>query len=112
MQKKKIRKKNNMNKIFEKIKKFIYKYLIRKEKTELLEEAKYTQISKKEENNKFKEDLNAKKYQNILNIQNKYENEEIKEEELSILEIMDLIDIYKEQIKEMKLEIKLKEAKN
>lgn len=101
-----------MNKIFEKIKKFIYKYLIRKEKTELLEEAKYTQISKKEENNKFKEDLNAKKYQNILNIQNKYENEEIKEEELSILEIMDLIDIYKEQIKEMKLEIKLKEAKN
>ena len=33
-----------MNKIFEKIKKFIYKYLIIKEKTELLEEAKYTQI--------------------------------------------------------------------
>lgn len=101
-----------MNKFFEKIKKFIYKYLIRKEKKELLEEAKNTEISEKEENKNFKEDLNAKEYQNILNIQNKYENEEIKEEELSILEIMDLIDIYKGQINEMKLELKLKEAKN
>lgn len=107
-----MRKRNNMNKFFEKIKKFIYKYLIRKEKTELLEEAKNTEISEKEENKNFKEDLNAKEYQNILNIQNKYENEEIKEEELSILEIMDLIDIYKGQINEMKLELKLKEAKN
>lgn len=101
-----------MNKVFDKIKKFIYKYLIRKEKTKLLEEAKDTEINRKEENKNFKEKLNVKEYQNILNIQNKYENEEIKEEDLSIIEIMDLIDIYKEQIKEMKIKLNLKEAKN
>lgn len=108
-----------MNKILEKIKKFIYKYLI-EEEPEMLEAAKENQdkninkLSNDTNNQKqdFKDYLNVKDYEYILTLQDRYEYEEVSEEELSIIEVMNLIDLYREQINELKMEIEIKEAKN
>lgn len=89
-----------MSKIFEKVKEFIHKYIVKKEDTKLLEGPKSVEIDKKEKNKNFKETIQIKENQNI---QEKYEREEITEEELPIIELMNLIQKYKREIKELKL---------
>ena len=93
-------KKNSMSKIFEKVKEFIHKYIVKKEDTKLLEAPKSVEVDKKEENKNFKETIQIKENQNI---QEKYEREETTEEELPIIELMNLIQKYKREIKELKL---------
>ena len=48
IQKKNMEKKNSMSKIFEKVKEFIHKYIVKKEDTKLLEAPKSVEIDKKE----------------------------------------------------------------
>ena len=87
-----------MNKILKKIKEFIYKHFGKKElpmleETEQIEEKedieKIEEIIQSEyKNNKFRDYLDVKEYQEILTMQDRYENQEISEEELSIIDVM------------------------
>lgn len=96
-----------MNKIIEKIKEFFYK--IKKDKKALLVEDT-NNINEKNQDN-FKQNLDVKSKQKIVDLQNKYENGEILNKDLNPFQVLDLIDLYKNQINDLNTEISIKKAK-
>ena len=80
-------------KIIEKIKEFFRS--LKKEKTLLIEESKSNNVTRKES---FVKSIDIREKQENINIQAKLENNEISVNNLSIFEVMDLIDLYKEQL--------------
>ena len=96
-----------MNKIIEKIKEFFYK--LKNDKKILLVEN--TNNNSKNKLNEFKESLDVKNEQKIVDLQKKYESGEISNKELSPFEILDLIDLYKKQMSKLDIEISLKQSK-
>lgn len=97
----------NENSIFGKIKKFFKNIFSRKEVRE--EET----VSKKEENNEFKEYLKITETEEtkLLELQTKYHNGEITEKDLTDEQIDELCLLYDKQIEEIKKSIKVKEEK-
>lgn len=99
-----------MNKLLEKLKQFFNKF--RGVKTLLLTEIDIMEEDEEDiRERKFREELNAREEQELLRLQGKYEEETISEEELTTIEITNLIGLYKRQIQELDMEISLKEAK-
>ena len=96
-----------MNKIIEKIKEFFYR--LKKDKKVLLVEN--TSNNSKNNLNEFKESLDARDEQKIIDLQKKYESGEIADKELSPFQVLDLIDLYKKQISKLDIEISLKQSK-
>lgn len=96
-----------MNKIVEKIKEFFYK--LKKDKKVLLMESKSP--NNKNVLNEFKESLDVRNEQKIVDLQKKYENDEISDKELSPFQVLDLIDLYKEQIDNLDMQISIKKVK-
>lgn len=96
-----------MNKIIEKIREFFYK--IKKDKKALLVEDT-NNINERNQDN-FKQNLDVKSKQKIVDLQNKYENGEILNKDLNPFQVLDLIDLYKNQINDLNTEISIKKAK-
>lgn len=96
-----------MNKIIEKIKEFFYK--LKKDKKVLLVEN--TNNINERNQDYFKQSLDVKSKQKIVDIQNKYESGEISDKELNPFQVLDLIDLYKNQINDLNIEISIKKAK-
>lgn len=97
-----------MSKITEKIKSFFNK--IFNNNKQLLD----TNIkSETKIENDFKKDLSTENQRVILDIQQKYEEGKVKEEELPMNEIFELVDLYKQQINTLNREIDiLRKIKN
>lgn len=99
-----------MNKLLEKLKQFFNK--LKGKKTPLL-----NQTDVEIENNKddkkiqFKEKLNVEEKQKVFQIQRKYEKKEMSEDDITMLELIDLIELYKNQIDELDTRISLKKSK-
>lgn len=86
-----------MNNVFEKIKNLIFKFINRKYKS--LPEATITNTNENiNTQNNFKKSLNMKKDLELLHIQQLYEDNKISEKDLSVLQVMDLIELYKSQL--------------
>lgn len=88
-----------MSKLIQRIKQFFYK--MKTNNTKLLINSNLEQEENKE--NEFKQSLNIKQEQEIIDIQKKYEEGKVTEEDLNPLEIMNLIDLYKRQINEINI---------
>lgn len=88
-----------MSKLIQRIKQFFYK--MKTNNTKLLINSNLEQEENKE--NEFKQSLNIKQEQEIIDIQKKYEEGKLIEEDLNPLEIMNLIDLYKRQINEINI---------
>lgn len=98
-----------MSKFFEKIKKFFEK-LIKKEKIMLIEEKKEeTTESLLIEKNEFKNKLDIRKEQRVIELQNKYERGEIVEEQLNPIQLIQLVKLYEKQVKDLDTTIKMQE---
>ena len=81
--------------IFELIKNF-FKKLFKRNKPLLLEEKNLSSINRKRE--EFIDSLDMKEQEKIRYLQHKLENNEISIENLTIFEVMDLVDFYKNQL--------------
>lgn len=90
-----------MSKIGKKIKEFFSK--LKKNKKVLLEENNETNFKRTEG---FKQTLTIEKEK--LELQKKYEKGEISGKELSPLQAMELVDLYKKQINDLNIEIAMK----
>lgn len=88
--------------ILEKVKEFFYK-LIGKDKTLALEAPKVEEKNEDTQRNVFKENISINN--NIISIQKLYEDGKVKEEDLSVEEVFDLVSVYKEQIEKLDSEI-------
>ena len=98
-----------MSKLFEKIKRFFEK-LIKKEKVMLIEEKKEeTTESLSSEKNEFKNRLDIRKEQEIIELQKKYESGEISENKLSPIQVIQLVKLYEKQVNDLDTTIKMQE---
>jgi len=96
-----------MNRIIEKIKKFFYK--LKNDENLLL--AENTNNADRKTSYDFKQNLDVRDEQKIIDLQRKYEIGEISDKELSPFQVLDLINLYKKQIKDLNVEISIKELK-
>ena len=80
-------------KFIKKIKEFFRSF--KKQKTLLIEESKSNNITRKES---FIKSIDLREKQENINLQVKLENNQISVNDLSIFEVLDLIDLYKEQL--------------
>ena len=98
-----------MSKLFEKIKRFFEK-LIKKEKVMLIEEKKEeTTESLSSEKNEFKNRLDIRKEQEIIELQKKYESGDISENKLSPIQVIQLLKLYEKQVNDLDTTIKMQE---
>lgn len=93
-----------MNKIIKKIKELFYK--LKKDKKVLLVEDTNNINEKNQE--EFKKSLDVTSKQKILDIQIKYESDEISDKELTPFQVLDLLDLYKKQINDLNIEMSMK----
>lgn len=93
-----------MNKIIKKIKELFYK--LKKDKKVLLVEDTNNINEKNQE--EFKKSLDVTSKQKILDIQIKYESDEISDKELTPFQVLDLLDLYKKQINDLNIEMAMK----
>ena len=99
-----------MNKLVEMIKRFFYK-IIKKEKVMLIEEKneKIIEDTTLSEKNEFKNRLDIRKEQEIIELQKKYESGEIIENKLSPIQVIQLLKLYEKQVKDLDTTIKMQE---
>lgn len=103
-----------MNKLLEIFKRFFNK--LRGVKTLLLTEVDIMEDDEektKEEDMKerFRQKLEVEEHRELVEKQRRYEQDEITEEELTIVDITNLIELYKKQIDALDMEISIKKAK-
>jgi len=88
--------------IFTKIKNWIIKLF---KKDEIIQEefVNITENEKISEKDRFKENIKVENKERIINLQKKLDNEEIKISDLSDNDIVELIELYKNQIQERRI---------
>lgn len=97
-----------MNKILNKIKEFFTKLKNGKNNVKVLVEENISNNTTLKKKEVFKQTLDIKEEQKKLDLQKEYENGDILEKELSPLQVMELIDLYKKQISDLNKEIAIK----
>lgn len=103
-----------MNKLLEIFKRFFNK--LRGVKTLLLTEIDIMEddeeeAKKEEMKERFRQKLEVEEHRELVEKQRRYEQDEITEEELTIVDITNLIELYKKQIDALDMEISIKKAK-
>ena len=103
-----------MNKLLEIFKRFFNK--LRGVKTLLLTEIDIMEddeekTKQEEMKERFRQKLEVEEHRELVEKQRRYEQDEITEEELTIINITNLIELYKKQIDALDMEISIKKAK-
>lgn len=103
-----------MNKLLEIFKRFFNK--LRGVKTLLLTEIDIMEedeeeTKQEEMKERFRQKLEVEEHRELVEKQRRYEQDEITEEELTIVDITNLIELYKKQIDALDMEISIKKAK-
>ena len=103
-----------MNKLLEIFKRFFNK--LRGVKTLLLTEIDIMEddeeeTKQEEMKERFRQKLEVEEHRELVEKQRRYEQDDITEEELTIVDITNLIELYKKQIDALDMEISIKKAK-
>jgi len=98
-----------MNKFIKFIKSFFRGF--RKKEVLLIEEKDEQNVIKEGKKVSFKEKINIDDSSNVIQLQLEYEKGNIDESELNLLQIEDLINLYRSQIKKLDEDIELKNEK-